>query len=105
MSVGFSYRENVISKLERIKINMNGRILFYLLLAVFVYLAGVQIVNALSGRPLFSDINTTYFWSGLVLVIILSIVFNLWPRKSREYAMAVVPFVMLAFGITLIFLV
>jgi len=104
VSVGFSYRENVISKLERIKINMNRRILFYLLLAVFVYLAGVQIVNALSGRPLFSDINTAYFWSGLVLVIILSIVFNLWPRKSREYAMAVVPFVMLAFGITLIFL-
>lgn len=104
MSVGFSYRENVISKRERIKINMNGRILFYLLLAVLVYLAGVQIVNALSGRPLFIDINTAYFWSGLVLVIILSIVFNLWPRKSREYAMAVVPFVMLAFGITLIFL-
>ena len=82
---------------------MKRRLLFFIL-SVSLYVIGVVAILAISHRLAASHFVKIDFWVGLVVVIILFIVLDKWPRQSYKFILRAVSIIMLATGITLIFL-
>ncbi len=87
---------------------MKRRIVSSIIVAVASYAVVLVIINLLYGRPVLTDINSSTFWMGLTFLVPVTVVIilarNLWPQRSLEYLLKVVPIALLVIGIAMIFL-
>ena len=80
------------------------RIMLAIVVAAMTYIVGVAIVLAIFGQSISDYLRRVEFWAFIIIVVILAAIWNRFPKHTPVYIGKLVSMLLLAMGITLIFL-